>query len=410
LGAGGVASTVQIHAQPPAEFAAIVARFLSFPAFEITRFMGLDTAERLLLLRREPWVLPFALIALVAGVAQPLLMAALWFRRGDDAWRRIKWLSLATVVWIYASFFFSVRGPLAHAFYVVFPIAALYAFYGWRWVAGPRLWRMAALVLFSGVALHVAIVVWQLPRRSLYRDRALVQAAIDAKNDRLLGDRRDSVVERIDHRARPSDGVDADAYATAGALDDLELVRADWDPILGGRVSRFAVTIEHRGRHAAYVDIRFTTTYRDEAGEVVAGREGVIKEILEPGDRRTWPDLTDGMVPEGAVSATLTLTSAEKVIPDRVHEMQPRSTRRHEDDTKKTPRAHFPPPAAASNARCSVTASVISVPLWPDPRQGGRVPGSVRGREDLQFGHRPVLLGILAELGEPQVAGFAAAE
>ena len=313
--AGGVDSTVQFHLQPPQDLAAIAARFLSFPSFETSRFIGLDTAERLLFLWREPWVIPFAVVVLVAGVAQPVLLAWLWFRRGDADWTRMKWLSLATVLWIYASFFFSVRGPLAHAFYVVFPVAALYAFYAWRWVAGPRLWRVAAVVLVSGVAVYVGVIAWYGPRRSLYRDRALVQAAIDIPNDRLLGDRRESVVEPIDHTPRPLDRVEPEAYLRANALDDLVLVGADWSPAVLGRVSRFVVTIENRGRASAYVDMRLRTTYADRGGAVLAERRGVIKDVLEPGRRTVWPDLTDGLVPAGASSAHLVLESAEQVIP-----------------------------------------------------------------------------------------------
>ncbi len=315
LRAGAVASNVQLHVQPPQALVAIAARFLSFPAFEIARFIGLDTAERVLFLWREPWVVPFAVVVVLAGIAQPVLMAALWFRRGDVAWMRMKWLSLTTVAWVYASFFLSDRSPLAHSFYVVLPVAALYAFYGWRWLAGPTLWRVAAVVLVSGVAVHLGLILWQGPRRSLYRDRALVAAAIETPNDRLLGDRRESAVEPVDHVPRPVDGVSPDAYAAARSTDDLVVRHAEWAPVAWGRVSRFSVALENRGRDAAYVDIRFTTTYRRADGSVAATRRGVVKEILEPGDRRSWPDLTDGLTPAGAASASLALDSAEKVIP-----------------------------------------------------------------------------------------------
>ncbi len=313
--ASAVAANVQIRPQPPQELVAIAARFLSFPALEMTRFIGLDTAERLLFVWREPWVAPFLAVVIAAGVAQPVVMAVIWVRPGDAAWTRIKWLALATVVGIYVSFFFSVRDPLAHAFYVVFPVAALYTFHGWRRLAGPRLWRAALVALVSCVVVHTGVMMWQGPRRSLYRDRPLVQAAIDLPNDRLLGDRRETVVDRVEHRPRPVDRVDPGAYARAKASDDLALVTIAWTPAVRGIVSAFALTIENRGRDAAYLDIRFVTTYRDRDGRVVARRDGVVKEILEPGDRRSWRDLTDGLVPSGAVSASLSLVSAEKAIP-----------------------------------------------------------------------------------------------
>jgi hypothetical protein len=46
-------------------------------------------------------------------------------------------------------------------------------------------------------------------------------------------------------------------------------------------------------------------------------REGIIKEILQPGRSRTWDDLTDGLAPAGAASATVRIVEAEKAIPAR---------------------------------------------------------------------------------------------
>ena len=138
---------------------------------------------------------------------QPVAMAVAWFRRSDGAaqWVRIRWLVVASVCGTYASFFFSVRGPLAHAFYVLFPVAAVYAAYVWRAFAvsshgahGGNRWytswgpRIAAASLVSGLVMHAALAIDRAPRHSLYLDRPLVDAAITTPNDRFLGDRRDS--------------------------------------------------------------------------------------------------------------------------------------------------------------------------------------------------------------------------
>jgi len=169
-----------------------------------------------------------------------------------------------------------------------------------------------------GVIMHAGLAIDRAPRQSLYVDRSLVQAAITAPNDRFLGDRRDSLIETQDRRARPIDPVaDAAAYERASAGDDLVLVSAEWSPAVMGRVSRFRVELRNAGATAAYLDLRYATRYRDAAGTEVATRQGVIKEILQPGSARAWADLTDGMVPAGAVSATLSLESAEKCIPAR---------------------------------------------------------------------------------------------
>jgi hypothetical protein len=316
--AGGVDRVVELNPQGISTLLTIVARFLSFTAFETNRFLGFNTAERVLFFWRQPWVLPFAALATAIGLVQPIAMAAAWFTRGDGSpeWRRLKYLVAMTIVWIYASFFFSVRGPLAHAFYVALPIAVVYACHCWRLVASPRLARVAAATLIAGVLLHVALAIDRAPRQSLYFDRALVQAAIATPNDRFLGDRRDSLEETQDRRPRSIDPVpDTDAYLRADAVSDLEVARAGWSPAVAGRVSSLVVSIRNRSGAAAYLDIRYVAQYTAADGQVVATREGVIKEILQPGERRTWTGLTDGLTPTGAVRATLRIVSAEKCVP-----------------------------------------------------------------------------------------------
>jgi hypothetical protein len=63
------------------------------------------------------------------------------------------------------------------------------------------------------------------------------------------------------------------------------------------------------------VEIRYETTYRDREGEVVATREDAIREILQPGTSRSWRDLTDGMTPPGAVSASLRVVGGQVAVP-----------------------------------------------------------------------------------------------
>jgi hypothetical protein len=334
LAAGSVGRTVQFQPQGAVAFITIVARFLSFAAHETNRFLGLDLAERAMFLWRQPWVVPFALVATVAGVVQPAIMTAAWFQPapGDREWTRVRWLAAGTVLWVYASFFFSVRGPQAHSFYVTCPVAFVYAAHCWQrfastggagWRGRPRpsavrVERVAAVVLVSGVVMHAGLAIDRAPRQSLYLDRPLVQAAISDRNDRFLGDRRDSPFASQDHRARPIDPVtDPEAYERATARNDLVLEGAEWAPSVFGRVSRFRIAVRNASATAAYLDIRYTAQYRDGAGSTVATRQGVIKEILEPGATRTWDSLTDGFVPPRAAEASLSLDSAEKCIPAR---------------------------------------------------------------------------------------------
>jgi hypothetical protein len=316
--AGGVDRVIELHPQPVSAFLEIVARFLSFTAFETNRFLGLHTGERLLFLWRQPWVVPFVALTTLVGLAQPIAMAIAGFLPADRSaeWRRIRRLVAATLLWIYASFFFSVRGPLAHAFYAVLPVAVLYACCCWRAYGSPRLARVAAVTLAAGLVMHAGLFLDRLPRRSLYVDRPLVQAAISAGNDRFLGDRRDSLQEAHDPRPRAIDPVpDVNAYLQAEATTDLEVTSVTWSPVIRGRVSRLIVSVRNRSEAAAWLDIRYVADYRGADGRVVATREGIIKVVLQPGSTRTWDDLTDGLAPAGATNATLRIVGAEKCIP-----------------------------------------------------------------------------------------------
>jgi hypothetical protein len=171
----------------------VPARFLSLASFELARFLGRDTAERLAFLRAHLWLAPIALFLGAVGIIQPAAMIALWFRRqgarGD--WPAVKWLALLTVLLLCALFLLTPKLPASHTFYVTFPLAALYGFYCWDALLARRGWRIfAAVFLACGVVFHAGLAAHNFSRVSLYADRRLVQAAIAAKNPSLLGERR----------------------------------------------------------------------------------------------------------------------------------------------------------------------------------------------------------------------------
>ena len=171
----------------------IAARFLSFASFELPRFLGNNTASRLELLARHPWSVPFAAFAGLVGLVQPFVLLWGFFRlRGESVERRaVAWTAALTIGLVCASFLFSVKDPASHAFYVVFPVANIYAFQIWERLMDRRWIRaVAAALLVCTAAIHTAIAIDHLPTRSLYRDRALVVRAINEKNYRLLGERR----------------------------------------------------------------------------------------------------------------------------------------------------------------------------------------------------------------------------
>jgi len=332
----GLTGAITLQPQSPMGLLTTAARVLSFASFEILRFLGLTRADRILTMWREPWLVPFGLVVLIAGIAQPLWMVATSFRRAPAEkptpgvgfrtqadWRNVRIFVAATIVLVYASYFLSIREQQAHAFYVVFPVSAFFALSCWELAArtaGDRRKRwekISALVLLSNVVVHGGLAIDRLQRQSLYANRALAAAAIADRNDRYLGDRRDTIYAMEDHRPRPVDPVaDPDAYLAASPVADLEVQQVTWTPVFG-LASAFSVTIQHRGTRAAWIDLRYLSSYKDASGREIETHQGVIKQIIQPGETRAWT-VADGNVPAQATTLTVAVTAAERVVPTRL--------------------------------------------------------------------------------------------
>lgn len=191
--AGGVSSNIQFNPNHFLEFFTVLARFLSFVSFELARFLGADTQARVAFLRQNLWVTPFAVFVGIIGLIQPVAMTILWFvkKHSQKDWQAIKYFTLLTVLVVYFSFAFSVKGPASHAFYVVFPVAMIYSFYCWSGFFKSQKWRIfAAVFLAAGIVFHAGLAVWSAPRRSLYKNRSAAVEALQKKDYRILGERR----------------------------------------------------------------------------------------------------------------------------------------------------------------------------------------------------------------------------
>jgi hypothetical protein len=191
--AGSTAESVRFNAENLTAFWGILTRTLSFASFEVPRFLGAHTSERLAMIREQPWLAPFALLLVAVGVAQVAALLAAWFLRRHEQpdWRAVKYLALFNVVLLYASFLFSIKPPQSNHLYVTLPLPVLYAFYCWeRLLARTRWRRFAAVLLACGVVFHVGVAAYNFSHISLYVDRRAVQTAVDERNYHILGERR----------------------------------------------------------------------------------------------------------------------------------------------------------------------------------------------------------------------------
>lgn len=171
----------------------ILARFLSFSSFEIARFMGGNSANRLLFIKQQPWLIPFIVFLGVVGILQPMAMLVLWFSKTHTQkdWQAIKYLTLFTVLLLYVSFLFSIKSPSSHTFYVVLPVAMIYSFYCWsNFLKRPKWQRFSKIFLACGIIFHIGLAINNFFHVSLYVDRSVPGSAIELRDSHILGERR----------------------------------------------------------------------------------------------------------------------------------------------------------------------------------------------------------------------------
>ena len=171
----------------------IVVQFLSLATFEIARFMGPSTHDRLAFLARFPWAAPAIIVAGVLGAIQVGILLVELFRAHPQrkGWKAVRYATLGVLALLVPSFAFSVRAPASHAYYVLLPVVMIYAFYVWADLLRLKWVRTAAVILLvTGAIADVALGIRNFTDRSMYSRRDLVVRAITERNYRLLGERR----------------------------------------------------------------------------------------------------------------------------------------------------------------------------------------------------------------------------
>ena len=194
---GGLNLSVGFNRDNFKQFFVVLARFLSLPSYELPRFLGPGTHERLAFFKAAPWLILPGVFLLIVGWLQPLVLLFMGFTR-DKVHSKGRLLAVVTgfsLLMVWASFWFTSKPPLAHIYYVLFPLTAIYSFYIWDRLAEKKYWRtFGKICLAASFLFELGYMVKMMPLTSLYPKRPLVQRAISEKNYHLLGERRDGSV------------------------------------------------------------------------------------------------------------------------------------------------------------------------------------------------------------------------
>ena len=311
-GSGGTGENLHPHFVNPWILVTSLARFLSFPSLEVSRFIATDGAKRLELFEQHKWLAVPAAIVWVAGIIQPVWMLVELIRPVSrlpvedrrNQWRALRLLVVASIALVYASYFFVIEPPQAHAFYVLSPIAFLVAGYWWLRIDSPRSRRWAAAILAANVVFHTGLAIVQFPDRSLYKRRDVVVAAIRSKNFEMIGHRRPFALDAGPYQLDPAIPRDVQR--------DVVFSGAAFTRRFDGSV-HWSFRVENRNPRVAYRDILYYTTYRRADGSEVQRHE-FIKDIFEPCDNRAV-ELNDGYVRTDFVDATIRMVAAEAIAP-----------------------------------------------------------------------------------------------
>ena len=307
-GSGGTLRNLRPHWVSPWIAVTILARLFSFASHEIWRFIATDDGKRWVFLLRHVWIMPMAIVVWLAGIWQPIWMLREWFRSDSPfaEWRALRMLVAGTLALVYASYWFVLEPSQAHAFYVVAPVAFMFAAYCWTFVDSPRWRAVAAAVLALNVAFHAAQGYLQAPMKSLYRNREVVATAVRLKQPEMFAHRRPFAraggPAALQDPSRPYD------RQRDVQLSDTQLSRGPFGAAL------WMVTLRNSNPRVAYRDVLYRTRYLDGSGQLVVEQNDRIEDVFQPG-AVVRLEVNDGLVTRPFATAMIEVLDAEALLP-----------------------------------------------------------------------------------------------
>lgn len=193
-GSGNTSENIVFNFSNAKEILTVLLRYLSFASNEIPRFIDTDGGSKVQFFRDYLPAAPFILFAILMGFLQVAYLIIAFFRKNPKReffW--VKWITFIAMMITYLSFFFSVKGPSSHTFYVLFPLVMFYSFYCWQPLFRKKWFTiLMAVMLFSTIVTNITLAYHNYHLKSMYTSRELPLKAIQEKDYHILGERRAS--------------------------------------------------------------------------------------------------------------------------------------------------------------------------------------------------------------------------
>ncbi len=190
---GGSATVVGFNLHNFLRFFSTLAKYLSLACFEMPQFVGEHTMDRIAFLQDALWIALPGIFLTMVGWAQPFSFLIFGWRKDPTrpSAQAVFAAAWSVFIMVFMAFCFTYKAPVAHALFILFPLVTVFSFHVWAQLAPYAGWRKFALVcLVASLWFQLGFLIYWMPKRSLYLDRAKIQTAIDQKNYQILADRR----------------------------------------------------------------------------------------------------------------------------------------------------------------------------------------------------------------------------
>jgi hypothetical protein len=115
-----VSTNLQINWENYLNAPIILIRYLLFSSFEISYILGGNNNQRMEFIKDQPLAFPFTIILFIVGfLLISLMLYYLLSKNNEKPQRELKKWFFISFILLYASFFFSIKGPSSHTFYVL---------------------------------------------------------------------------------------------------------------------------------------------------------------------------------------------------------------------------------------------------------------------------------------------------
>lgn len=192
-GSSGTSSMILFNPANLLEFFNYLIKFLAFACWDVTRFIGGDSPQRISYYIHYTWAAPFTIFVTAAGVLQLIAMVVLFFNKRNQSlgWKSVRSFTLVTFVLLVSSSLFSRVPPYGHSSAILFPVAVIYMHHCFSGLVA-RKWfrRLLWMVVASSAIMYISIGIKNFRTISIYTNRVVVQKALDENNYQYLGKRR----------------------------------------------------------------------------------------------------------------------------------------------------------------------------------------------------------------------------